>query len=242
MKLKNSYVLLMVMAIFLLISVGSVCASEIADVDDVVSADDGFDVVLANESAAPTIDTKIVSDDNVRIEKGQDQKIPVTVNDNASKPISVSKGDLKVSKGSEQLNFTYSNDEIKLSKNLTSGNHSLLITYLGNDIYKNSTKNIILSIVGDYKIIVDNDKSIIDQSNKAEVPITVTNDVDTKSLTRTGFNIRVGSVEDSVRISPSGFENGKLILFKVAIPLASVLIFFVVLNDMLFPPVCLISQ
>ena len=201
----------MVMAIFLLISVGSVCASEIADVDDVVSADDGFDVVLANESAAPTIDTKIVSDDNVRIEKGQDQKIPVTVNDNASKPISVSKGDLKVSKGSEQLNFTYSNDEIKLSKNLTSGNHSLLITYLGNDIYKNSTKNIILSIVGDYKIIVDNDKSIIDQSNKAEVPITVTNDVDTKSLTRTGFNIRVGSVEDSVRISPSGFENGKLI-------------------------------
>ena len=211
MKLKNSYVLLMVMAIFLLISVGSVCASEIADVDDVVSADDGSDVVLANESAAPTIDTKIVSDDNVRIEKGQDQKMPVTVNDNASKPISVSKENLKVSKGSEQLNFTYSNDEIKLSKNLTSGNHSLLITYLGNDIYKNSTKNIILSIVGDYKINVDKDKSTIDQSNKAEVPITVTNDVDTKSLTRTGFNIRVGSVEDSVRISPSGFENGKLI-------------------------------
>ena len=211
MKLKNSYVLLMVMAIFLLISVGSVCASEIADVDNVVSADDGSDVVLANESAAPKIDTKIVSDDNVRIEKGQDQKIPVTVNDNASKPISVSKEDLKVSKGSEQLNFTYSNDEIKLSKNLTSGNHSLLITYLGNDIYKNSTKNIILSIVGDYKINVDKDKSTIDQSNKAEVPITVTNDVDTKSLTRTGFNIRVGSMEDSVRISPSGFENGKLI-------------------------------
>ena len=165
--------------------------------------------MLANESAAPKIDTKIVSDDNVRIEKGQDQKIPVTVNDNASKPISVSKGDLKVSKGSEQLNFTYSNDEIKLSKNLTSGNHSLLITYLGNDIYKNSTKNIILSIVGDYKIKVS--EGTVDQSNKAEVPITVTNDVDTKSLTRTGFNIRVGSVEDSVRISPSGFENGKLI-------------------------------
>ncbi|WP_295590337.1 hypothetical protein [uncultured Methanobrevibacter sp.] len=209
MKLKNSYVLLMVMAIFLLISVGSVCASEIADVDDVVSADDGSDVVLANESAAPTIDTKIVSDDNVRIEKGQDQKIPVTVNDNASKPISVSKGDLKVSKGSEQLNFTYSNDEIKLSKNLTSGNHSLLITYLGNDIYKNSTKNIILSIVGDYKIKVS--EGTVDQSNKAEIPVTVTNDVDTKSLTRTGFNIRVGSGDDSVRISPSGFENGKLI-------------------------------
>lgn len=197
------------MAIFLLISVGSVCASEIADVDDVVSADDGSDVVLANESAAPTIDTKIVSDDNVRIEKGQDQKIPVTVNDNASKPISVSKGDLKVSKGSEQLNFTYSNDEIKLSKNLTSGNHSLLITYLGNDIYKNSTKNIILSIVGDYKIKVS--EGTVDQSNKAEIPVTVTNDVDTKSLTRTGFNIRVGSGDDSVRISPSGFENGKLI-------------------------------
>ena len=211
MKLKNSYVLLMVMAIFLLISVGSVCASEIADVDDVVSADDGSDVVLANESAAPTIDTKIVSDDNVRIEKGQDQKIPVTVKDNASKSISVSKKDLKVSKGSEQLNFTYSNNEIKLSKNLTSGNHSLLITYLGNDIYKNSTKNIILSIVGDYKINIDNNKCTIDQSNKAEVPITVTNGVDTKSLTSSEFNVRVGSGDDSVRISGLKYENGKLI-------------------------------
>ena len=141
MKLKNSYVLLMVMAIFLLISVGSVCASEIADVEDVVSTDDGSEVVLANESSAPEkIDTKIVSDDNVRIEKGQDQKIPVTVNDNASKPISVSKENLKVSKGSEQLNFTYSNNEIKFT-NLPKGNHSLLITYLGNDMYKNSTKN-----------------------------------------------------------------------------------------------------
>ena len=163
MKLKNSYVLLMVMAIFLLISVGSVCASDIADVEDVVSADDGSDVVLANESTATEkIETKIVSDD-VRIEKGEEQKIPVTVNDDKSEPIDVSKENLTVSEGQTKLNFTYSNNEIKFS-NLKAGNHSLILSYLGNDIYKNSTKSIILSIVGDYKIEFDNGN--VNQINK----------------------------------------------------------------------------
>jgi len=75
MKLKNSYVLLMVMAIFLLISIGSVCASDINATDDVSLADDGSDVVLANESTAATekIDTKIVSE-NVKVKKFRSTK------------------------------------------------------------------------------------------------------------------------------------------------------------------------
>ena len=210
MKLKNSNVLLMVMAIFLLISVGSVCASEIADVDNVVSADDGSDVVLANESSAPEkIDTKIVSDDNVRIEKGQDQKIPVTVNDNASKPISVSKENLTVSENSKQLNFTYSNNEIKFT-NLPKGNHSLLITYLGNDIYKNSTKNIILSIVGDYHLEASD--ATVNQTNIAEVPVKYTNGVDIKSATASEFRVNLAYENGTKQITPSKYENGKLIL------------------------------
>ena len=40
MKLKNSYILLIVMSIFLLISIGSVCAN---DVSDAQLADDGSD-------------------------------------------------------------------------------------------------------------------------------------------------------------------------------------------------------
>ena len=49
MKLKNSYVLLMAMAIFLLISIGSVSASDdvAADSDILASADES--VVLTND-------------------------------------------------------------------------------------------------------------------------------------------------------------------------------------------------
>ena len=50
MKLKNSLVLIAI-AIFLLISIGSVCASETVTSDgDVQSADDGTDVVLSSDS------------------------------------------------------------------------------------------------------------------------------------------------------------------------------------------------
>ena len=50
MKLKNSLVLIAI-AIFLLISIGSVCASENVTSDgDVQSADDGTDVVLSSDS------------------------------------------------------------------------------------------------------------------------------------------------------------------------------------------------
>ena len=48
MKLKNSYILIGI-AIFLLISIGSVCASEnVTDNVDVQTADDGKDVVLSD--------------------------------------------------------------------------------------------------------------------------------------------------------------------------------------------------
>ena len=209
MKLKNSYVLLMVMAIFLLISVGSVCASEIADVEDVVSADDGPNVVLANESAAPKIDTKIVSDDNVRIEKNQNQMINVTVNDNASKPISVSKENLTVSENSKQLNFTYSNNEIKFT-NLPKGNHSLLITYLGNGIYKNSTKNVILSIVGANELKVSG--ATVNQTNIVEAPVTLTDEFNNiKNATASDFSVRLDYENGTKKIVPSKYENGKLI-------------------------------
>lgn len=197
------------MAIFLLISVGSVCASEIADVEDVVSTDDGSEVVLANENAAPKIDTKIVSDDNVIIEKGQDQKIPVTVNDNASKPISVSKENLKVSENSKQLNFTYSNNEIKFT-NLPKGNHSLLITYLGNGIYKNSTKNVILSIVGANELKVSG--ATVNQTNIVEAPVTLTDEFNNiKNATASDFSVRLDYENGTKKIVPSKYENGKLI-------------------------------
>lgn len=62
MKLKNSYILIAI-AIFLLISIGSVCASEnITDNSDVTLADDGTDVVLSD------------TDDNVLNEDANQEK------------------------------------------------------------------------------------------------------------------------------------------------------------------------
>ena len=51
MKLKNSHILLIVMSIFLLISIGSVCASDAAMDADIQSANYGSNsVVLGDET------------------------------------------------------------------------------------------------------------------------------------------------------------------------------------------------
>ena len=90
MKLKNSYILLIVMSIFLLVSVGSVCASDSAsDVD--VLADDTDSNIL---TSAP-IKTSVESE-NVVVNEKDPQEIPVTVKDNESQPINIVKGDLNV--------------------------------------------------------------------------------------------------------------------------------------------------
>ncbi len=215
MKLKNSYVLLMVMAIFLLISIGSVCASDINATDDVSLADDGSDVVLANESTAATekIDTKIVSE-NVKVKNSEAQKINVTVNDKESKAISISKENITVAEGTKKLNFTYANNSITLSNKLGAGNHSLLITYLGNAQYKNSTKNILLSVIGPDHI--DSASTVnVNQSNTVEIPIKITDYVNEKPVDGNNFTVAVsykdGNDTKSINISNLKYENGKLI-------------------------------
>ena len=68
MKLKNSYVLLIAM-IFLLVSVGSVCAGNVSN--DTVIPDDGKDIVT-NESTITEPskkDTEIVTEDNIQVER-----------------------------------------------------------------------------------------------------------------------------------------------------------------------------
>ena len=213
MKLKNSYILLIVMAIFLLISIGSVCANENITTDEVSLADDGTDVVLADGSATQKIDTKIDSK-NVKIKEKQTQQIDVTVKDKESEPINVSKENLTVTKDNKKLNFTYANNSITLTDSLSKGNHSLLISYLGNDVYKNSTKNIILSIFGNYAI--DASSTInVNQTQKVEVPIKLTNGVDeTKELSKDNFTVKItgkdGNETKTINTSNLNYNAGKL--------------------------------
>ena len=184
MKLKNSHILLIVMTLFLLVSIGSVCASENATDADMQLADDGSDVVLADEDATTftakeKIKTEIVSQD-VKIKENATQKIDVTVKDNESKAIKITNKNLTVTEGTAKLNFTYKNSAITLSNPLAKGKHTLNITYLGNDVYKNSTKKIVLSVFGDYTLDLKSTTYVNPNTTKVEVPIKVTNGVDNK--------------------------------------------------------------
>ncbi len=195
MKLKNSYILLIVMAIFLLVSIGSVCASE--DITtDVNLANDESDVVLADDTNAGTtaditqkIDTSIESSD-VKINEKEDKIINLTVNDNESKPINdINKGNLTVSENNKTIGFSYNNSQITITDKLNVGNHSLIINYLGNNIYKNSTTKIILSIFGDNTLEVPSTAS--SNGNTVEIPIKLTNGVDDNTNLLNSSNTKI---------------------------------------------------
>ena len=218
MKLKNSYILLIAMAIFLLVSVGSVCASDNAALDaDNTLSDDRQDIVLADDSTDNTtqekITTEIVSDD-VKVRDTEAKSINVTVNDNESKPIeNISSSNLTVTEGNNTLKFSYNNSQITLTDKLDIGNHSLIINYLGNEIYKNSTKNIILSIFGNYTI-KSSDSIDVNSTKTVEIPLNITNGLE--NITVTGdfsgsISYKEGNNTTTVNVSGLKYENGKVI-------------------------------
>lgn len=84
------------MAIFLLVSIDSVCASELSAADTIGLADDEFDMVIDDKPIEPSnptplqkVDTMIVSNDTVSInEKEKIKSNDLTVNNtNKSKVI-----------------------------------------------------------------------------------------------------------------------------------------------------------
>ena len=103
MKLKNSYILLIAMAIFLLVSMSSVCASDIAD-DATGSTDDG---VLGDESVSEsskidtTIDCKDLKFDNDTYDT-EKPSIPVAVKDNNNTTLIITKEDLNVAENDKK--------------------------------------------------------------------------------------------------------------------------------------------
>lgn len=218
MKLKNSYILLAVMAIFLLISIGSVCASEDATVDSYL-ADDGSDVVSANESStdaedtAQKIDTNIISND-VKVRDSDNKTIDVVVKDNESKTIeNISNKNFTVTENNKTIGFSYNNSQITITDKLSLGKHSLIINYLGNEIYKNSTKNILLSIFGNYTIF-SADSVNVNSTKIVEVPLNISNGVDNRPVNGE-FNVSIsyknGNASETVNITSFKYENGKLI-------------------------------
>ena len=184
MKLKNSQILLIVLSLFLLISIGSVCA---ADNSDVQAVDQDTDVspVLSDS----TVNTEIDCNDQT-IKYGDDAEIPIAVKDNESKTVEVNKNSFKVNEGNKSIDFNYNNSKIIISKDtkLAAGNHSLLIEYLGTGTYNASSKNIVLSIIGDRTIESPSNVNV-NGTNQVFVPINLTDNVKSYDIIKNNLTL-----------------------------------------------------
>ena len=220
MKLKNSYILLIVMSIFLLISIGSVCANDVSDAQladdgsDVIAVDNGDSIVSDDDGneTSEKIDTSVVSED-VRINEGETANINVAVNDNESNPIAIEKANLTVTESNNNINFDYNNSVITILDNLAAGNHSLVISYLGNDNYTNSSTSIVLSVVGNYTMNVP-DSVTVNGTKMVVVPIEITNGVDIYEINKNDLTLVLTYTENNETITKPinefELENGEI--------------------------------
>ncbi|WP_405293109.1 hypothetical protein [Methanobrevibacter sp.] len=179
MKLKNSYILLIAMAIFLLVSIGSVCASEniTTDSDDVL-ADADTDVVLADEDITgqdtnqEKTNTTVTVSGSDRYGYDEDKNITVTVKNNESDDIAINQSELSVLKENTAIGFTYNNSIISITDKLPVGVNNLTIKYLGNANYTGSSTNFLLNIYGNMTLEVP--ETIVSDGTTVEINLKIT--------------------------------------------------------------------
>jgi len=228
-KIKNSYILLIGIAIFLLISIGSVCASEnITDNSDVPLADDGADVVLSNidtddnvadGTTQEKINTTVETDkDTYKFHQDSEKNITVKVKDNNKTYVDANKTDLKISEGNKTLNFEYNNTIVTIKEILSVGPHNLTIEYLGNDNYINSTKLITLQIYGNNTL--ETETTVFSKDGKhIEIPFTINNGLENiTDLVKSNYNLTLVYTNETGSVCnltiPEGnytIDNGKII-------------------------------
>ena len=224
MKFKKSNILLIVIAIFLLMSIGSVCASEnITDNGDIDIADDGTNVVLsdtddnvADDSNQEKTNTTIVTEkEKYEFKQDSNKNFSVYVKDNKTgNPIDVNKSDLTVSNGNKNVSFDYASSIITITEALPVGNYNLTINYLGNEIYFNSTKVIGVGIYGNNTI--ETVTSVVCNGKDIEIPVTINNGLENiTNLIKDNFNLTLvytnetGNVSN-MSITDFNIENGKI--------------------------------
>ena len=224
MKLKKSNILLIVIAIFLLMSIGSVCASEnITDNGDIDIADDGTNVVLsdtddnvADDSNQEKTNTTIVTEkEKYEFKQDSNKNFSVTVKDNKTgNHIDVNKSDLTVSNGNKNVSFDYASSIITITEVLPVGNYNLTINYLGNGTYFNSTKVIGVGIYGNNTI--ETVTSVVCNGKDIEIPVTINNGLENIDLIKDNFNLTLvytnenGNVSNMSINNDFNIENGKI--------------------------------
>ena len=201
MKLKNSFVLIAI-AIFLLISIGSVCASEnITSDGDVQSADDGTDVVLssdsdtdgnvADENTNQDITNTTTVPEKEKYEYKEDsanKTISVEVKDNKTQSnIDVNKNELSVMNGNKNISFEYNATIIKITETLPVGNYNLTIKYIGNAHYNTSQAIVAMKIYGNNTI--ETETSVVCNGKDIAVPVKIFDQVEYIKLVKNNFNL-----------------------------------------------------
>ena len=201
MKLKNSFVLIAI-AIFLLISIGSVCASEnITSDSDVQSADDGTDVVLSSDSDTDenvadentnqdlTNTTTIPEKEKYEFKEDSANKtISVQVKDNKTgNYIDVNKNELALMNGNKNISFEYNATLITITETLPIGNYNLTINYLGNAQYNTSYAIVAVKIFGNNTI--ETETSVVCNGKDIIVPVKVFDQVEYIELVKNNFNL-----------------------------------------------------
>lgn len=211
------------MALFQLVIIGSACASDVSANDTVELSDDGSSVVMDDnpvvDPSTPTtpqkINTTVVSDDEISINETSNKTIDLTVNDNESKEITgITANNLTVKEGTKTIKFDYNNSKIIIKDTLILGKHNLLVSYLGNGNYTNSSKNIVLTIFGNYTIQAPSSVNV-NSTRTVEVPINVTNGIDPKVINKEDFNVTLtykdGNVTKNISITDFRIVNNILI-------------------------------
>ena len=223
MKFKKSYLLLIVIAIFLLISIGSVCASEnVTDNSDDTLAEDGTDVVLSSDTDGNVPDDTTQEKINTTVETGQDsyefkqdsnKTIQVDVKDNRSSKIDINKSDLSISDGNKNISFEYNSSIITITENLAYGHYNLTITYLGNANYTSSYNITSVKIFGNNTI--ETETSVVCNGKDIEIPIKIYDQVDYIELVKENFNLTLVYTNETgnvcnLTISNFNIENGTI--------------------------------
>ena len=211
------------MALFQLVIIGSACASDVSANDTVELSDDGSSVVMDDnpvvDPSTPTtpqkINTTVVSDDEISRDETSNKTIDLTVNDNESKEITgITANNLTVKEGTKTIKFDYNNSKIIIKDTLILGKHNLLVSYLGNGNYTNSSKNIVLTIFGKYTIQAPSSVNV-NSTRTVEVPINVTNGIDPKVINKEDFNVTLtykdGNVTKNISITDFRIVNNTLI-------------------------------
>jgi len=206
MKFKNSYILIGI-AIFLLISIGSVCASEnVTDNVDVQTADDGKDVVLSDtdenvpdETAQEKINTTVETNDEYKFKQDSNKTLEVKVKDNSSNPISVNKDNLSVMNGNKSIAFDYTGTIMKITEALPYGIYNLTINYLGSENYINSSKVIAVKIYGNNTI--ETETSVVCDGKNIEIPVKVFDQAEYIDLVKDNFNLTLVYTDENGNVT-----------------------------------------